>query len=152
MQADKAGGTMTLTIPRILLITGSPMSVSFLIARLNNWGCEIHFATSCKEANAFVSNRRFDLVLSEFRLSDGGPYPLANLLIGSNTTLVYSYPVETGCWWLPAVKKGQSCWGSLAMRPSEFIGFLDDILKEIRFRPAANSDESSEKLFKVAAG
>ena len=142
----------TLTIPQILLITGSPMGVSFLITRLNNWGCEIHFATSCKQANAFISNRKFDLVLSEFRLSDGSPYLLSNLLIGSNTTLVYSYPVETGCWWLPAVQKGQSCWGSLAMRPSEFIGFLDETLKEIRFRPPANSDEVSKKLFKVVAG
>ena len=143
---------MTLTIPHILLITGSPMGVSFLIARLNNSECKIHFATSCKEANALVSNRRFDLLLSDFRLSYSSPYPMAHLLIGSNTTLVYSYPVESGCWWLPAVKKGQSCWGSLATRPSEFIGFLDDILKEIRFRPAANSDEFSEQPFKVAAG
>jgi hypothetical protein len=134
---------MTLTIPQILLITGSPMGLSFLIARLKNSGCEIDFARSCKEANGFVRNRRFDLVLSDFRLSDGSPVPLADLLIGSSTTLLYSYPVEIGCWWLPAVKKGKSCWGSLAMRPSEFIGFLDDILKEVTFRPAANSDEFS---------
>jgi hypothetical protein len=65
--------------------------------------------------------------------------------------LVYSYPVETGCWWLPAVKNGTSCWGSLAMRPSEFIGFLDEILKEIRSRQTASADEFSEPLFKAMA-
>ena len=32
--------------------------------------------------------------------------------------------------------------GSLAMRPSEFIGFLDDILKDIRSRQPATSEES----------
>ncbi|HXQ26465.1 MAG TPA: hypothetical protein VN822_08685 [Candidatus Acidoferrales bacterium] len=142
---------MAAKTPKILLIAASPMGMSFLAARLKKWACEIHFASSCKEANAFVGNQRFDLVLSEFRLWDGSPYPLAASLIGSSTTLVYSYPVETGCWWLPAVKNGQSCWGSLAMRPSEFIGFLDEILNEIRSRQTASSDEVSERLFKVMA-
>ncbi len=127
------------------------MGVSFLAARLEKWACEIHFASSCKEANAFVSNQRFDLVLSELRMWDRSSDPLAASLIGSNATLVYSYPVETGCWWLPAVRNGQSCWGSLAMRPSEFIGFLDGILKEIRSRQPASSDEFKEPLFKAMA-
>jgi hypothetical protein len=151
MQPKKSGGVMAAKTPKILLIAASPMGVSFLVARLKKWTCEIHFASSCKEANTLVSNQRFDLVLSEFRLRDGGSYPLADLLIGTNTSLVYSYSVENGCWWLPAVKNGQSCWGSLAMRPSEFIGFLDEILKEIGSRQTAGSDESSETLFKVAA-
>lgn len=127
------------------------MGVSFLAARLKRWECEIDFASSCKEASTFVSDQRFDLVLSEYRLRDGSSDPLAASLIGSSTTLIYSYPVETDCWWLPAVKNGQLCWGSLAMRPNEFIGFLDDILKEIRSRQAATSDESCEALFKATA-
>ncbi len=126
------------------------MGMSFLSARMKKWACEIHFSSSCKEANAFVGNQRFDLVLSELRLWDGSSYPLANMLIGSSTTLVYSYPVETGCWWLPAVKNGQSCWGSLAMRPSEFIGFLDDVLNEIKSGQTASLDESRETSFKAA--
>jgi hypothetical protein len=142
---------MTIKTPKILLIAGSPMGISFLATRLKKWACEIHFASSCKEANAFVSNQRFDLVLSELRMWDRSCDPLAASLVGSNATLVYSYPVETGCWWLPAVRNGQSCWGSLAMRPSEFIGFLDEILKEIRSRQTASSDEFSERLFKTMA-
>ena len=139
---------MTATTPNVLLIT-NPMGMPFLVARLKNWTCDIHFASSCKEANALVSNQRFDLVLSEFRLWDGSAYPLADLLIGSNTTLVYSYPVETSCWWLPAVKNGQLVWGSSAMRPSEFISFLEDTVREIRSRQTARSDEFSEPLFKA---
>jgi hypothetical protein len=126
--------------PKVLLIADNPMGLSFLEARFNKWACEVHFALSCKAATAFVSHEPFDLVLSQFRLRDGSSYPLAGLLIGSNTTLVYSYPVETGSWWLPAVKNGQSCWGSLAMRPREFIVFLDDILKEIQLRQIANHE------------
>lgn len=142
---------MTIKTPKILLIAASPMGISFLATRLKKWACEICFASSCKEANAFVSNQRFDLVLSELRMWDRSSDPLAASLIGSRATLVYSYPVETGCWWLPAVKNGQSCWGSLAMRPSEFIGFLDEILTEIRSRQPASSDEFSEPLFKAMA-
>ncbi len=134
---------MTATTPKILLIARSPMSVSFLAARLNKWACEIHFASSCQEADAYVSNHRFDLVLSEFRLWDGRSRSLAASLIGSSTTLIYSYPVETGCWWLPAIKNGQSCWGSLAMRPSEFFGFLEETLREIRAREEKSSAMSA---------
>ena len=126
------------------------MGMSFLSARLKKLACEIHFASSCEEANGFVSNQRFDLVLSEFRLSDGSAYPLAAALIGSNTTLVYSYPVETGCLWLPAVKNGQSCWGSLAMQSSEFTAFIDETINEIRPCQTASSGELAEILFKVA--
>jgi len=142
---------MAAATPKILLIVGSPMGMSFLAARLKKWACEIHFSSSCKEANAFISNQRFDLVLSEVRLWDGSLYPLATSLIGSSTTLIYFYPMETDCWWLPAVKNGQSCWGSLAMRPSEFIGFLDDILKEISSRQTASSDGFSAPLLKMVA-
>jgi hypothetical protein len=136
---------------KILLIAASPMGVSFLVTRLKKWACEIHFASSCKEAKAFVSNQRFDLVLSEFRLRDGSTYSLADSFIGSTTTLIYSYPVEAGCWWLPAVNKGQSCWGSRAMQPSEFMGFLDDTLKEIGSRETGSSDEPGEPLSKAMA-
>ncbi len=136
--------------PKILVIAGNPMGMSFLAARLKKRGCELHLTSSCMEANALVRNQRFDLVLSEFRLADGSAYPLAAALIGSNTTLVYSYPVETGCLWLPAVKNGQSCWGSLAMQSSEFIAFIDETINEIRPCQSASSGNLGEILFKAA--
>ncbi len=144
---------MDVKTPKTLLIAASPMAVSFLTARLNKWACETHFASTWKEANELVSNQRFDLVLSEFGVWDGSrSYQLESSLIGSNATLVYSYPVETSCWWLPAVKHGQSCWGSLAMRPSEFFGFLDEVLKEIRSPQTGSLDECGNKSFNATAG
>ena len=143
---------MTIKTPKILLIAESPMGVSFLAARLKKWACEIHFASSCKIANALVSTHRFDLVLSEFKMWNESSNPLAALLIGSDTTLIYSYPVETCCWWLPAVKNGKACWGSLAMQPSEFIGFVDDFLKEMGSRETSSLDEFGEIFFKAMVG
>jgi|HubBroStandDraft_6_1064221.scaffolds.fasta_scaffold07147_1 hypothetical protein len=126
---------------KILLIASSLTGMSFLVTRLKKWECEIHFASSYKDANILVDSKIYDLVLSEFRLSDGSSHPLADSLLGSNTTLVYPYPVETGCYWLPAVKNGQSCWGARAMRSNEFAAFLDDILKELKSRHTAGSGE-----------
>ena len=143
---------MGVNTSRVLLIAASPMGVSFLVTRLKKWACEICFASSCKEAKAFVSNQRFDLVLSEFRLRDGSSDSLASLLVGSHTTLVYSYPVETGCWWLPALRNGESCWGSRAMQPSEFMDFLDNTLKEMSSREPRSPDEPSASLSKAMAG
>jgi hypothetical protein len=137
--------------PKILLIVEKPMGMSFLAARLKKWACEIHFASSCKTAEELVSTRRFDLVLSEFRLWNESSNPLATLLVGSDTTLVYSYPVETGCWWLPAVMNGKSCWGSLAMQPSEFIGFLDNFLRSIGAREATSLEEFGDISFYAIA-
>jgi hypothetical protein len=145
---------MGIKTPRVLLITANPMSLSFLTARLRRWPCEIHSCASGREADAFVTNQTFDLVLGEFNGRDTSSLSLAASLTGSRTTLVYSYPVETGCWWLPALKHGQSCWGSLVMRPSEFIGFLDEILKEIemRSRLATGSEDDGQTGSKVMAG
>jgi hypothetical protein len=142
MHPENSEAAVPAKTAKILLIAASPTGVSSLVSRLKKWECEIHFASSYQEANMFVGSKIYDLVLSEFRLLDGSSYPLADLLVGSNTTLVYSYPVESGCYWLPAVRNGQSCWGARAMRPSEFVAYLDDILREIKSRQAATSEES----------
>jgi hypothetical protein len=144
---------MATKTPKILVIAGNPKGISFLVARLKKRACDIHIASSCKEANTLVSSQQFDLVLSEFKLRDGSSYPLAASLVGSGSTLIYSYPLESGCCWLPAIRNGQSCWGSMAMRPSEFIGFLDEIFKDIETgsRLAKVTDDGSHTGFKVMA-
>jgi hypothetical protein len=54
------------------------------------------------------------------------------LLGRSNCHVFYAYPVENGCWWLPLMSGGQECLGAPALRPREFVGVLDQTLKEIR--------------------
>lgn len=137
--------------PNVLLIAANPTGVSSMAARLGKLACEIHYVSSCVEAVALVTNRQFDLVLCEFRLRDGSSCPLAASLIGSRTTLFYSYPTQANCWWLPAVKNGQCCWGCPAMRPAEFIGSLETFLAETKLRQALHSAESSENLFEEMA-
>ncbi len=136
--------------PKILLVATSPADVTALTTRFKRWECEIQFASSCAEAIELVRTKPFDLVLSEFKLSGGGSSPLAESLLGSNSTLIYSYPVETRCWWLFAVKNGRSCWGSPALRTEEFLTFVEDFLTVIRLRQEVLADEPRETLFELA--
>lgn len=57
---------------------------------------------------------------------------MISLLGRSNCHVFYAYPVENGCWWLPLMNDGQECLGAPALRPREFVGVLDQTLKEIR--------------------
>lgn len=50
-------------------------------------------------------------------------------LKGSGASLFYAYPVESGCWWLPAMVRGQDCHGSPAFRASEFPLELKKLLE-----------------------
>jgi hypothetical protein len=69
------------------------------------------------------------------RLPDGSLYSLMNLLEGSGATMFYSFAVEYGCWWLPALRRGQKCFGSPALRPSEFMCLLNEMIRELREVP-----------------
>ena len=38
----------------------------------------------------------------------------------------YKIPIiERGCWWLPALRLGQMCFGSAAYRGKDFVILLD---------------------------
>jgi len=87
---------------------------------------------------------RGDLALSPMRLRGATLFPLIDLLEGSRVTLFYSHVVEQGCWWLPALRHGERCFGSCALRPSEFVSVLDEAIAEIQFdwRVARNVQQS----------
>jgi CheY-like chemotaxis protein len=118
--------------PKALLIGESPQGSLYLTKRLQESGCECAFAVTCREACSLLTAHDFDLVLSPMRLRDGSLYPLIGLLGGSSISLFYYHPVEDGCLWLPALRRGQKCFGSSALRPSEFVAALDETTKEIR--------------------
>jgi hypothetical protein len=121
--------------PSVLLIGESPQDSSELSARMEMLGCQCRFVSSCREAHLVVRSQAFDLVLGHGRLPDGSLYSLMNLLEGSGATMFYSFAVEYGCWWLPALRRGQKCFGSPALRPSEFMCLLNEMIRELREVP-----------------
>ena len=117
--------------PTILLV-GETVPGSSFLADLQNRGCECSYATSCQEVFLILRKREFDLVLCPTRVRDGALYPVMSLLEGSSSTMFYFYPVERGWWWLPALRRGQMCFGSAAYRGKDFVILLDETIKEIQ--------------------
>ena len=128
---------------KALLIGENPQGSPYLAKRLEERGCECEFALSYQEACWLLRAQDFDLVLSPMRLRGGSLFPLIGLLDGSGITLFYSHAVEDGCWWLPALRHGQNCFGSSALRPSEFVAALDEAIEGICFRAA--TERKSER-------
>jgi len=118
-------------IPKALLIGETPQGSSHLTKRLQRRGFECGFAFCFEEACSLLRTQGFDLVLSPLRMLGGSAFSLVSLLEGSATTLFYFEPVESGCWWLPALRDGRNCFGSSALLPSDFGPLLDEIIDQI---------------------
>ena len=116
----------------VLLIGENAQGSSHLIKLLEGHGCHCSFATSHQEACLLLSTQCFDLVLGPTRLRECSNFPLLNLLEGSNVTMFYFQLVEDGCWWLPALRSGRRCFGSHALRPSDFVVSLNEVIAELR--------------------
>ena len=114
----------------VLLVGNSARKASTLERYLLKRGCDICFATSRKEALELLRRHRFDLVLSEFMLSDGTAHQLIAPLRGTKTTMFFSNAVEDGCWWTTAVFKGQDRPEEPGMSPAEFGIRLDELLHD----------------------
>jgi hypothetical protein len=119
-------------VVKVLLIDENPQRSSYLTERLVKKGCGHEFANSLGEAVSRIRANDYDLVLSATRLRDGGAFLLMDLLEGSNVTLFYFHAVEEGCWWLPGLRRGRKCFGSSAVRPSDFVPMLDEVIDEIQ--------------------
>jgi hypothetical protein len=118
--------------PDALLIGENQQDDSSLSRCLRKRGCDCRFAASRREAYDLIGTHSFDLVLGPTRLDGESLHPLIRRMDGSDSTLFYFQPVEDGCWWLPALLRGRSCFGAPALRSSEFVTVLDEVIQEIR--------------------
>jgi hypothetical protein len=132
---------------RVLLVGGSATRSPFLQHRLEQRGCKCDVATSSSEAARLSAGYVFDLVLCTEPVE--GIDALIALLVGSPATAFRCYPVEDGCWWLPAVRHGVDCRGVSALRPREFASALEEVLQEIhsgRHLRAQTADRDDKRL------
>jgi hypothetical protein len=114
---------------KVILLGESEANWFYLERRLEQNGCHCRFVKSPEEALELIEGEGFQLILS------AKPLRLANSTIAhmreSNCSAFYRFPVENGCWWLPVVSHGKKCLGDPAMRPSEFVNTLDQIVGEV---------------------
>lgn len=117
---------------KVLLIGGSARGFSHIMSRLERSGCQCHFAKSYEEARQSLPNEEFCLVLSAVPPHDNAISSIVEALAGTGASFFYALPVEESCWWLPALRRGERCIGTPALRPSEFSIELDEVVAEIR--------------------
>ena len=132
----------------ILLVGDGARNAPILQDNLQKRGCDIFFAASCKEAQKMLQEGHYDLVLSEFMLSDGTAYQLMPCILDTNTTMFFSNVVEDGCWWMNAIYKGHARTEEPGMRPAQFRIVLDEILSDKLLR---NTNEVRCKPVPIAA-
>lgn len=117
---------------KVLLVGVKSRGSSPLAKYLLKRNCQCEFASSRQEAHSLLQSRPFDMVLSPMRLHDASLFPLIEMLEGADISLFYFCPVEVGTWWLPALRRGEKCLGSPAVRSCEFVSALDEAIAEVR--------------------
>jgi hypothetical protein len=112
-----------------------------LVGRSGSWGTpvlkslerlrsEISHATPHQVTAEYVKRGGFNLILLDSTVPPGQRKELSTELVGSRTTIFYTFPVENGCWWLPALRRGEDCHGSPAFRRTEITFELERIFQD----------------------
>lgn len=114
---------------RVLLL-GEHATASQLLQHLSQHDCVCSFAASPDEGITLFREQDFHLILSAGPIRDA--LRAASSLGRASCSVFCAYAVEESYWWLPLMKNGQSCVGTPALRPREFVDVLDQILEEIR--------------------
>jgi hypothetical protein len=128
---------MTLPGRDVLLVGQSFQTPNGLTSRLRGFGFRCYFAGNLRVARELLSKTRVDVVLSDMRLPDGTGVALLGVLAGLAVTVYLCFPVESSCFWLPAVDAGKKCLGLPALRPAEFANALEDMARHLAVSPRA---------------
>lgn len=130
---------MTIVGRDALLVGQNFLSARTLTDRLQRWGFRCHFASNVRAAANLLISQSFDLVLSNTYLANETGYGLLAALAGLPVTAFLYLQVENGGFWLPAVDRGEFCFGLAALRPSEFANVLEEMSRSLPVAPTINS-------------
>jgi len=119
---------MSTRLISVLLVGEALENFLQLLRWLDNRGCRCELAQSYRDACDLVSCSQFDLVLSQYQLTDQTAFPLLDRLEGSPATLFFSARVEDGSLWLKMLDRGNRCVGAPLLRSDELIEALDTVL------------------------
>jgi hypothetical protein len=117
---------------RVLLLGESTSNFHHLQKSLERRRCRCRRVQSYEEAHRALEEETPDIVLSAIPPQPGAISSMTERLAGSQASFYYAYPVENGCWWMPALHRGERCFGAPAMRPAKFTGVIDQVVEEIR--------------------
>jgi hypothetical protein len=115
--------------PSVLLVGRNGSWGKTLLKFLAKFSCRTSFVAQDAVTSKSLSHGAFDLVLLDSTVSPAQRRQIASELAGSEASVFYTFPVETGCWWLPALRRGQDCHGAPAFRRNEFPAELERMLE-----------------------
>ncbi len=114
-------------IDALLVGEGFCLNSQTLVEKLSKWGFRCRFANNVEAALQLSRSYPVDVVLSDVHLSDGTAFDLIEALEGLPVTAFLCLRVEDDCFWLPALDRGTTTWGSPALRPMEFTHALKEL-------------------------
>jgi hypothetical protein len=114
--------------PSVLLVGRNGSWGTTVLKSLAKFGSKTYFVAQDAVTSKTVTQGAFDLVLLDSTVSPEQRRQIASQLVGSETSVFYTFPVENGCWWLPALRRGQDCHGDPAFRRKEFAEELERML------------------------
>ena len=118
--------------PRVMFVGHSPAAASYLLYRLQAHGCECHFGRSYDSVRWLLGARAIDLVLGTPLNEEKDAGGIVAAFENAGATLFCFHVHDERCWWVPVVRQGRRSPGGSALRPSEFVGALDQIVAEIK--------------------
>jgi hypothetical protein len=125
----KSQSASAIACPAVLLVGRNGSWGSVVLKSLQKFGCGLSFETPQNVTPDFARSGAYDLILLDSSVSQEQRRELAFELLGSGTSIFYTFPVENGCWWLPALRRGHDCHGAPAFRRNEFPFELERILR-----------------------
>jgi hypothetical protein len=117
-----------LSSPNVLLVGRNGSWGKSVLKSLDKVGSELSLVAPLGLTAEYVRKGGYDLVLLDSSVPPELRRQLAFELVSSDASIFYSFPVENGCWWLPALRRGEFCHGAPAFRRSEFPVELERIL------------------------
>lgn len=114
--------------PKTLLVGRQGAWSDPLLQSLQKFGNELSLVPPLSVTPEFVNEGGYTLLLLDSTVPPEQRRNLVTALSGTSASIFYTFPVENGCWWLPALQCGKDCHGSPAFRRREFHAEIERIL------------------------
>ena len=129
-QPSLSNSAPAVSCPTVLLVGRNGSWGTAVLKSLEKLGSELSFATPQDVTPEFLRSGSHNLILLDSTVASEQRKQLTSELNGSGASIFYTFPVENGCWWVPALLRGQDCHGTPAFRRNEFPLELERIFQD----------------------
>jgi len=128
--ASSPEGATAVSCTSVLLVGRNGSWGTSVLRLLEKFSCELFYVAPHDVTSEYVRSGAYSLILLDSTVSPEQRRQLASELAGSEASIFYTFPVENGCWWLPALRRGRDCHGAPAFRRNEFPFELERLLQD----------------------